>query len=96
MRHDDKVKMLAYREALRVLPNLSDAIKAVFELALDEDLSFEDAAKAIGTDDALLAACHLRRFLTYATLLPSYYEELAGKVYTDLWFDIGKEDYINE
>jgi len=98
MIHEDRTKRLAYEEALRTLPELSEAIKAVFVKALDENLSFEDAAKAVGTDEAFLAACHLRRIQTYSNLLPSYYEELIEKVYTDYWLDndIDIEDYINE
>ena len=96
MINEENVKRLAYVEALRTLPELSDAIKAVYVKAQAENLSFEDAAKAIGTDDAVRAACHLRRFLTHSTLLPSYYEALIEKVYTDWGFDNDNEDYIDE
>jgi ABC-type microcin C transport system permease subunit YejE len=96
MMNQENMKRLAYSEALRALPDLSEALKAVFTKATDENLSFEDAAQAIGTEDALIAAYHLRRILTYTTLLPFYYEELIEKLYTDYWLDNDNEDYINE
>ena len=96
MLDEHKTKWLAYEQALRTLPELSDAIISVFRKAMDENLSFEQAAKAIGTDDAVQAAAHLRRIQTYSNLLPSYYEELIEKVYTNCCLDNNNEDYMNE
>jgi len=96
MINEDKRKRLAYKEALRTLPELSDAITAVFVKALDENLSFEAAAKSIGTDEAIRAAHHLRRIQIYSTLLPFYYEGIIEKVYTDYCLDNDNEDYISE
>jgi hypothetical protein len=96
MRKEDMTKRLAYEEALRTLPELADAIAAVFRKAMDANLSFEEAAKALGTDAALQAALHLKRIQTHATHLPFYYETLIEKLYTDYWLDNDKEDYIDE
>lgn len=93
MKREEWAKRLVYREALKMLPELSVVIKAVFRKALGENLPFDAAGRAIGTEEAIRAGYLLRRLHTYCLLLPFYYEELMEKARIDSWLDNDDPDY---